>query len=114
MTGPSLLPFKDSKVTPLADMLLLFIHAFRMPPFFVLAGFLAAMMVATRGYRAMMKTRVRRIALPFAVFWPILFAAMIFLVLEYRHLMVFGTFGLDLAVAPKVAKGHAAINTMHM
>lgn len=114
MTGPGILPFKDARVTPVADMLLLFIHAFRMPAFFVLAGFLAAMMVATRGYKAMMKNRVRRIALPFAVFWPLLFAAMILLVLEYRHLMFFGTFGLDVAVAPKVAAGRPIFNTMHM
>ena len=114
MTGPSLLPFKDAKVTPVADMLLMFIHAFRMPAFFVLAGFLAAMMVSTRGYQAMMKNRVRRIALPFAVFWPLLFAGMVFLVMQYRHLMFFGTFGFDLAVAPKVAAGRPALNTMHM
>ena len=114
MTGPSLLPFKDARVTFLADVLLLFIHAFRMPAFFVLAGFLAAMMVAARGPGAMMKNRVRRIALPFAVFWPLLFVGMIFLIMQYRHLMFFGTFGFDIAVAPKKVPGTAAMNTMHM
>lgn len=114
MTGPSLLPFKDVKVTPLADLLLMFIHAFRMPAFFLLAGFLAAMMVATRGYRAMMKNRVRRIALPFAVFWPLMLIGMVLLVMQYRHLMFFGTFGFDLAVAPKASSERALFNTMHM
>ena len=114
MTGPSLLPFKDVKVTPLADLLLMFIHAFRMPAFFLLAGFLAAMMVATRGYRAMMQNRVRRIALPFAVFWPLMFISMAVLVMQFRHLMFFGTFGFDPALAPKASSARALFNTMHM
>lgn len=114
MTGPSLLPFKDAKVTPLADLLLMFIHAFRMPAFFLLAGFLAAMMVAARGHRAMMQNRVRRVALPFAVFWPLMFIGLGALVMQFRHLMFFGTFGFDLAVAPKPSSGRALFNTMHM
>ena len=113
-TGPALLPFRDGATTLLADMLLMFIHAFRMPAFFVLAGFLAALMVADRGHVAMFRNRVRRIALPFAVFWPLLFTAMVLLVLLWAHLMRFGTFGLDVSLAPKPNPGRATINTMHM
>ncbi len=114
ITGPAVLPFRDPAATPVADMVLLFIHAFRMPTFFVLAGFLAAMMAANRGHQAMLKNRMRRIALPFAVFWPLVFAAMVALVLVWAHLMRFGTFGIDVAVAPQPVPGRAALNTMHM
>lgn len=114
LTGPAVLPFKDTATTPVADLSVMFIHAFRMPAFFVLAGFLAAMMVASRGHGAMLRNRVRRIALPFAVFWPVLFIAMVALVLVWAHLMKFGTFGIDVAVAPKKSPNHASINTMHL
>ena len=114
ITGPALLPFRDTATTPVADMLLLFIHAFRMPTFSVLAGFLAAMMAAHRGHQAMLKNRMRRIALPFAIFWPLVFAAMIALVLVWTHLMRLGSFGIDIAVAPQPVPGRPILNTMHM
>lgn len=114
LTGPALLPFKDPRTSPVADLLVMFIHAFRMPAFFVLAGFLAAMMVASRGHGAMLRNRVRRIALPFAVFWPIVFAGMIALVLVWAHLMELGTFGINPAILPAKSPGKAPINTMHM
>jgi glucan biosynthesis protein C len=71
-TGPSALPWRDSQTTPLADLLLLFIHAFRMPAFFILAGYFVALLIAGRGYPGMLTHRLRRLALPFAIFWPIL------------------------------------------
>jgi hypothetical protein len=114
LTGQSLLPFHDRELTPVADLLLLFIHTFRMPVFFVLAGFLAAMMVDTRGYRAMLRNRVRRIALPFAVFWPVLFALTVMLVLAFTHIMATGQLGISMAHAPKVQPGRPMFNTMHM
>jgi glucan biosynthesis protein C len=114
LTGPMLLPFRDPQTSPVADLLVMFIHTFRMPAFFMLAGFLAAMMVASRGHGAMLRNRVRRIALPFAVFWPPVFVAMILLVLVWAHLMKLGSFGIDVNVAPKKMPGHALVNTMHM
>lgn len=112
--APAFLPFRDQAVTPFADLTVIFIHTFRMPAFFVLAGFLAAMMADTRGYRAMLRNRLRRIALPFAVFWPVLFVLTVALVLAYRHMMSTGNFGLSLADAPMRDPSRAAINTMHM
>jgi len=114
LDGPSTLPWKDPQSTPFADLLLIFIHAFRMPVFFILAGYLAAMMVETRGVGAMVRNRVRRIALPFALFWPVVFALMGALVLVYAHLMARGTIGLDLHVAPKRPAGGSLLVTMHM
>ena len=114
LVAPSFIPFKDRDLSVLADMTVVFIHSFRMPVFFVLAGLLAAMMADTRGYRAMLRNRLRRIALPFAVFWPLVFVASIVLVLMFRHMMATGTFGLSLADAPKTDPSRPALNTMHM
>lgn len=41
-------PYHDAAQSPLADILMSYLHAFRMPIFFVLAGFFAAMMLAKR------------------------------------------------------------------
>lgn len=114
LAAPAFLPFRDRDVTPFADMTVFFIHSFRMPVFFVLAGFLTAMMVGTRGHGAMLRNRIRRIALPFALFWPVLFVATVVLVLAFVHLMQTGTVGLSLAHAPKPIPGRALLNTMHM
>jgi glucans biosynthesis protein C len=114
LNGPSQLPWRDPQTSQFADLTLLFIHAFRMPVFFILAGYLAAMMVDTRGVRDMVRNRLRRIALPFAVFWPVLFILMVVLVLVFAHLMARGTIGLDLAVAPKKPAGGVMFATMHM
>ncbi|MFL6659680.1 MAG: acyltransferase family protein [Massilia sp.] len=114
LTGPSLLPFKDRDLSLFADLILIFIHAFRMPVFFVLAGFLAAMMVDTRGYQAMLRNRVRRLALPFVVFWPLLFIGLGLLVVVYRHLMALGTLGFDTSLMPRPQPGHSPFNTMHL
>ena len=114
IAGPEILPFKDRDVSVLADWILSFIHTFRMPVFFVLAGFLAAMMVDTRGYAQMARNRVRRIALPFAVFWPIVFVSIVALVFAFRHMMSTGSFGITMADAPPRIPGRPALNTMHM
>jgi glucans biosynthesis protein C len=114
LSGPSQLPWKDPQSTPFADLVVLFIHVFRMPVFFTLAGYLAATISDTRGVGEMARNRVRRIALPFVVFWPVLYIAMAFLVLVYAHLMARGTIGLDLAVAPRRPPGGAIVATMHM
>ena len=46
MAGPSVLPWRDNKTTPAADLLVAFMHAFRMPVFFILAGFFVALLIA--------------------------------------------------------------------
>ena len=75
LTVDSPLPWRDPKTSPVADLLLLFIHSFRMPVFFVLAGFFVALLAERRGANGMLKNRCLRLALPFAIFWPPLFAA---------------------------------------
>jgi peptidoglycan/LPS O-acetylase OafA/YrhL len=57
------------------------IHVFRMTTFFVIAGFFAHMSFHRRGARGFIKDRLQRIAVPLLVGWPILFAAMVPVVL---------------------------------
>jgi fucose 4-O-acetylase-like acetyltransferase len=48
------------------DVISAFIHAFRMPTFFVLAGFFTALLVEKRGVTGMYRNRLARIGAPFA------------------------------------------------
>ncbi len=70
-------PFKDPHPNAFFDLLVMFIHAFRMPVFFVIAGFFAAFLYTTRGARPLFHNRVQRIALPLACAWIILFPLII-------------------------------------
>jgi glucan biosynthesis protein C len=49
------------------DFIFSFIHSFRMPTFFVLAGFFAALLIEKRGLWGMYKDRARRVLAPLAV-----------------------------------------------
>jgi hypothetical protein len=113
-TGPSALPWRDSQTSPVADLLLVFIHAFRMPVFFVLAGYFVALLLARRGAKGMLLHRLRRLALPFAIFWPLLIVCTTLLMLAYLHLMAYGTVGLDVSLLGKKSKTASPFNTMHM
>jgi peptidoglycan/LPS O-acetylase OafA/YrhL len=107
------LPWHDPVRSTAADLIFIFIHAFRMPVFFVLAGFFVAMLVDGRGLRGMLRHRLRRIGLPFIVFWPPLFVATALLVLAYVHMMATGRPGLDSSLI--LAKpGQPLFNTMHL
>ena len=68
---------KDPETTHIfSDSLVFLIHSFRMPIFFVVAGFFGAMLFYERQPLRMVKNRVSRIILPFVVFlfllWPII------------------------------------------
>ena len=45
MVNDSPLPWRDERTTVAAELLTAFIHAFRMPVFFILAGFFVAFLV---------------------------------------------------------------------
>lgn len=117
MAGTQLLPWRDTQTTPAADLLVAFIHAFRMPVFFILAGFFVAMLMAQRGCAATVRHRLRRLALPFAVFWPLLFAVCAVLAGLYLHRMAYGSgWDLDLGLlsAAKESVVHTELNTLHL
>lgn len=65
-------PFRDPSTHVIWMYLLFFIHIFRMPIFFVMAGFFAALLYQRRGTKRMALNRLTRILVPFAVGWIIL------------------------------------------
>ncbi len=69
-------PTVDRQQSVIVDVVLWFFHLFRMPLFFVVAGFFAAYLIQKRGLRGFFQLRLRRIALPFVIFWPLSFAAL--------------------------------------
>ncbi|MEJ1239333.1 acyltransferase family protein [Chryseolinea sp. T2] len=75
-------PLKDSSTSPLFDLVVVFIHTFRMPVFFVAAGYFGSLLFYKKGPRAMLLNRFRRIVLPFVagvlVISPLISAALAF------------------------------------
>lgn len=65
-------PIVDPQRSSAADLVLWFSHCFRMPLFFVVSGFFAHHLYTKLGCKGFIHHRLRRIALPFIVFWPIL------------------------------------------
>ncbi|GGY83784.1 hypothetical protein GCM10011613_30860 [Cellvibrio zantedeschiae] len=59
------------------DVFAWFSHLFRMPLFFVIAGFFAALLVQKRGVGRMLKNRAVRILLPLVIFLPLCMWAVI-------------------------------------
>jgi peptidoglycan/LPS O-acetylase OafA/YrhL len=66
-------PWKDGTTTGVFDVSLGFIHVFRMPVFYVMAGFFAALLLEQRGRTAFVRNRAARILVPFAAGWLLLF-----------------------------------------
>ena len=64
---PARYPFPtDHNTSPVFNVILAFIHAFRMPTFFVLAGFFTSLLVEKRGLRGTYTNRAKRILAPLA------------------------------------------------
>lgn len=113
MVAPSPLPWRDRQTSQLADLLVALIHSFRIPVFFILAGFFVAMLVQRRGLRGMLKNRLMRLGLPFVLLWPVIFVACGVLALLFVHRMVRGTWGLDASLIPP-RDDAPKWNTMHL
>lgn len=114
MVKPPLLPWRDGERTVVADLLVAFIHAFRMPVFFILAGFFVALLLQSRGPAGLVAHRLRRLGLPFALFWPLLFAASGVFALMFLHRMARGTWGLDTTLMPRGPTIPQGPSTMHL
>lgn len=67
--------FKDPSTSELFDLVVFTIHIFRMPVFFVLAGFFGALLFARRGAREFLGNRFSRIGWPLLLGWPLLYPA---------------------------------------
>jgi glucans biosynthesis protein C len=66
----------SERSTPLA-MLFYVIHLFRMPLFFLIAGYIGRMSLQRLGLRAFISDRCRRIVLPLLGFWPLVFSGIV-------------------------------------
>lgn len=67
----SIWPTADSGQSMVVDALAWFLHAFRMPLFFLVAGFFAALLVARCGMSGFFRNRGARVLLPLVVFLPL-------------------------------------------
>src|ERR1700682_6206284 len=72
-------PYKQPELTGVLNITLGFIHIFRMPVFYVMAGFFAALLYARRGLKLFLDNRIKRVLIPFVVGWVILFPMVVFL-----------------------------------
>lgn len=70
-------PYKDPQTSVVLDLMVFVIHLFRMPVFFVAAGFFAAMLMQRDGVRAFTVNRAKRVLLPLGLFWPIILPAVV-------------------------------------
>jgi len=68
VTPPPTMPLPTDRNNALVfDLIFAFIHSFRMPTFFVLAGFFTSLLIEKRGLRGTYKDRAKRILAPLAV-----------------------------------------------
>ena len=65
--------YQDEKTHFFFSWLLIFIHIFRMPTFFFIAGFFAAFLLATRGAGAFLRHRMNRIGIPLVCAWLVIY-----------------------------------------
>jgi len=105
--------WRDDQRTLVADVVVSSIHAFRMPAFFILGGFFAALLVRSRGPDGLLRHRLMRLGLPFALFWPLLWLASGVAALFFMNLMVRDEWGLDTQVVPNLPILDSP-NTIHL
>ena len=79
-------PLSGSPQTSLlATSLFGWIHIFRMPVFFIMAGFFAMLLIDRRGLIGTLQNRALRLVVPFAVFWPILLIAINLIIMVHTQ-----------------------------
>lgn len=69
-------PLADAQGSALVDAVAWGLHLFRMPLFFVVAGYFAAMLLARRGMTGLFRHRVRRVLLPLLVGTPMVLGSL--------------------------------------
>jgi len=70
-------PYHDAHNSVVFDLLIFFIHLFRMPVFFVVAGFFAALLHHRDGASSFARNRAMRVALPLVLFWGVMTPALL-------------------------------------
>ena len=77
LPGPVLWVAVDSDRSTALALLFFVLHMFRMTVFFVMAGFFGRLLLERRGTRGFVRDRLKRIALPLVISWPLLLAAIV-------------------------------------
>ena len=75
--GPQIWFIMDSQRSPVMSETFYVLHLFRMTSFFILAGFFGRMSYHRLGLGGFIKDRLKRIAVPLVVFWPVIMASFI-------------------------------------
>ena len=65
-------PFKDAVRSQVFDFTINWVHMFRMPAFFAMAGFFFALLTARRGLAGAVSNRLKRVLVPFVLAWLVL------------------------------------------
>jgi glucan biosynthesis protein C len=78
-------PFKDTARSHLFDFTINWVHVFRMPIFFVMAGFFFALLTTRRGIAKALANRAQRILLPFLLGWLVLAPVIIATIGYLKH-----------------------------
>ena len=69
-------PLADAGRSAAVDAVAWFLHLFRMPLFFMVAGFFAALLVQRRGMGGLFRNRCARVLLPLLLFLPLVLTSM--------------------------------------
>lgn len=77
MPGDQLWLVMDNQRSGVIAGLAYTLHIFRMPLFFLLAGYFARMQINRLGTGAFLRDRLKRIGVPLIVFWPIIIACFV-------------------------------------
>ena len=92
---PAHLPIPvDRNTSYVADLVFGFIHSFRMPAFFLLAGFFASLLVDKRGLGGMIRDRAARVAAPMVAAAVVLLPPTLLFSLDFMLAVRFGTMDL--------------------
>ena len=70
-------PYQDTRTSLVFAWLIAFIHIFRMPVFFVVAGFFGAFVYRRLGAEEFLRHRFARVGVPLLCAWPILYAVLV-------------------------------------
>ena len=70
-------PYQDPKTSVFFDLVVYVIHLFRMPVFFIAAGFFAAPLWQRDGRHGFVTNRLQRVALPLAIAWPLVYPVIV-------------------------------------
>ncbi len=78
-------PYIDAHPTHALDFTLGLIHSFRMPAFYLMAGFFGALLWDRRGQAGFAANRAKRVLLPFALFWTLMFPVIAAIVISLEQ-----------------------------